>query len=136
MHYLAMPCQAKVDYFQCAVAASCKTWRVLKLQEMTLFVVQVKDPSKAAHAADADVKELIENRGMEMKKDNFTEAKCDQKRYDQASLKLLQSAYSAFTCASLALTRHVRFSCNLDTLNIVTIKICGDILGYEVDHVC
>ena len=59
----------------------------------------MKDPSKAAHAADADVKELIENRGMEMKKENFTEAKCDQKRYDQASLNAA-SQCSSFTFAS------------------------------------
>lgn len=54
---------------------------------MTYFAVQVKDPSKAAHAADADLKELIESRGLEMKKEPFTEAKCSQQRYDQASLK-------------------------------------------------
>lgn len=47
---------------------------------------QVKDPSKAAHAADADLKELVESRGLEMKKEPFTEAKCSQERYDQASL--------------------------------------------------
>ena len=58
----------------------------LRSSQMTHSGVQVKDPSKAAHAADADLKELIENRGMEMKKEPFTEAKCDQKRYDQACL--------------------------------------------------
>lgn len=55
----------------------------------------MKDPSKAAHAADADLKELLENRDMEMKKEPFTEAKCDQKRYDQASLNATSTALTA-----------------------------------------
>ncbi|KAL3136507.1 hypothetical protein ABBQ38_005758 [Trebouxia sp. C0009 RCD-2024] len=51
---------------------------------------KVKDPSKAAHAADEDLKELVEFRGLEMKKDPWTEAKCSPERFE----KLLKAAKS------------------------------------------
>lgn len=45
--------------------------------------LQVKDPSKAAYASDADIKDLIQFRGEELKKDTLAEAKPDEKRYEQ-----------------------------------------------------
>ena len=45
--------------------------------------LQVKDPSKAAHASDADIKDLLQFRGEELKKDSLAEAKPDEKRYEQ-----------------------------------------------------
>ena len=48
--------------------------------------VQVKDPSKAASASDADIKDLVQFRGEELKKDTLAEAKTDNKRYDQVAL--------------------------------------------------
>ena len=48
--------------------------------------VQVKDPSKAASASDADIKDLVQFRGEELKKDTLAEAKTDNKRYDQVSV--------------------------------------------------
>ncbi len=44
---------------------------------------QVKDPSKAAHASNEDVKDLLQFRGEELKKDTLAEAKPDEKRYEQ-----------------------------------------------------
>ncbi|DBB05177.1 TPA: hypothetical protein ACH3X3_010422 [Trebouxia sp. C0006] len=44
---------------------------------------KVKDPSKAASASDADIKDLVQFRGEELKKDTLAEAKTDNKRYDQ-----------------------------------------------------
>ena len=49
--------------------------------------MQVKDPSKATHAADEDLKELVEFRGLEMKKDPWTEAKCSPERFEKVKLK-------------------------------------------------
>ncbi|KAA6412352.1 MAG: hypothetical protein FRX49_13773, partial [Trebouxia sp. A1-2] len=54
--------------------------------------VQVKDPSKAASASDADIKDLVQFRGEELKKDTLAEAKPDEKRYDQ-----LMKAAKAFS---------------------------------------
>ena len=55
---------------------------------------QVKDPSKAAHASEEDIKDLLQFRGQELKKDTLEEAKPDQKRYDQVS-HLLYNGYQA-----------------------------------------
>lgn len=53
--------------------------------------VQVKDPSKAASASDADIKDLVQFRGEELKKDTLAEAKPDEKRYDQVAFGHLLS---------------------------------------------
>ena len=42
----------------------------------------MKDHSKAAHASDADLEDLVKFRGVEMKKP-LAEAKCSDKRYEQ-----------------------------------------------------
>ena len=47
---------------------------------------QVKDPSKAAYASNADIKDLVQFRGEELKKDTLAEAKPDEKRYEQVCL--------------------------------------------------
>ncbi len=61
--------------------------------------VQVKDPSKAASASDADIKDLVQFRGEELKKDTLAEAKPDEKRYDQVVLNHLLLA--AVICSHL-----------------------------------
>lgn len=91
--------QAIIAFFKLLCSASLTFMTVLRLFHARLdglrrlktvfFALQVKDPSKAAHAADADLKELVESRGLEMKKEPFTEAKCSQERYDQVSLNAL-----------------------------------------------
>lgn len=73
----AMALNSSVDisheYFACSANAG------------VVGCVQVKDPSKAAHAADEDLKELVEFRGLEMKKDPWTEAKCSPERFEKVS---------------------------------------------------
>lgn len=53
---------------------------------------KVKDPSKAAHASDEDLKDLIKFRGEELKKGPLEGAKCDKKRHEQ-----LMKAAKAFS---------------------------------------
>ncbi len=65
--------------------------------------VQVKDPSKAASASEADIKDLVQFRGEELKKDTLAEAKTDNKRYDQVALShmLCASMYTSLLDRSL-----------------------------------
>ena len=68
--------------------------------------VQVKDPSKAASASDADIKDLLQFRGEELKKDTLAEAKPDEKRYEQVAhshmlLALMYICTSLFDCSLL-----------------------------------
>ena len=68
--------------------------------------VQVKDPSKAASASDADIKDLVQFRGEELKKDSLAEAKPDEKRYEQVAhshllLALMYICTSFLDCSLL-----------------------------------
>ena len=57
--------------------------------------MQVKDPSKAAHASDEDLKDLIKFRGEELKKGPLEGAKCDKKRHEQVEHQLQSSVVPA-----------------------------------------
>ena len=57
--------------------------------------MQVKDPSKAAHASDEDLKDLIKFRGEELKKGPLEGAKCDKKRHEQVEHQLQQRCLAA-----------------------------------------
>lgn len=57
--------------------------------------MQVKDPSKAAHASDEDLKDLVKFRGEELKKGPLEGAKCDKKRHEQVEHQLQQRCLAA-----------------------------------------